>query len=551
MVVGFYVYKHNIAQPIEQLRIQLHQRSPQTDKDVLRTDERSFINAAELDESYAVPNEFYYVWCGDSYFELRHYLAMSSVIYYMQPDNIVMYYGRSPRHDNSGYYTWLAELVQNFPFYISKNESTACAADGTPNVTFITDELLIKGGIYVDNELVLARPLHEYRKELGCMEVVDAIDNKLLLLIAESGSTSKCRSTTVQQLHGINLSVNGANLSDTIYNNTDLGPQFLVLNQTIYPKDIWELDNSIGRILRTVMYGKPHIARPIPSYDELIPNIAHTVWFGTGEMNFLFYLCVLSLLHIAKVDKVYIHGDAPHGFYWDLVRSDPRLKLIPRKVDHVFGDTRPTAHKQHLADICRVDALVKYGGIYVDLDALFVRPLSHEIRGYDAVISLDVSTTVKGTMFPESFNNGVMIGKRNVRFFRLLLNSMKEYRPRQFFWICLQLPYKVKERFPTSVLIDPHLEVICSGPSNKCRPTFLSHMQWSDFNDLSFEEVIGDWKKAAFVYQFPTPKPYQFSSHEELLKSQGRIADIGRFVLEEAGMLKYFQDLVQVNRTLL
>jgi len=37
-------------------------------------------------------------------------------------------------------------------------------------------------------------------------------------------------------------------------------------------------------------------------------------------MRFLFFCGVLSLLHVAKVDMVYIYGDKPlNGSYWDLL----------------------------------------------------------------------------------------------------------------------------------------------------------------------------------------------------------------------------------------
>jgi len=37
-------------------------------------------------------------------------------------------------------------------------------------------------------------------------------------------------------------------------------------------------------------------------------------------MDALFFLCVLSMLHVAKLDVVYVHGDTPPtGEYWDLL----------------------------------------------------------------------------------------------------------------------------------------------------------------------------------------------------------------------------------------
>ena len=68
------------------------------------------------------------------------------------------------------------------------------------------------------------------------------------------------------------------------------------------------------------------------SSEDLVPNIAHLVWLGGGPMDFLFYLCVLSLVYVAEVDTVYIHGDAPPtGRYWNMVKDFPQIKLIYRE----------------------------------------------------------------------------------------------------------------------------------------------------------------------------------------------------------------------------
>ena len=65
----------------------------------------------------------------------------------------------------------------------------------------------------------------------------------------------------------------------------------------------------------------------------------------------------------------------------------------------------------HMTDVWRVDFMIKYGGIYVDTDVVFVRPLDRQIRGYDAVGSFD--WTYWNHPFPDTINFGVALGKRN------------------------------------------------------------------------------------------------------------------------------------------
>ena len=52
-----------------------------------------------------------------------------------------------------------------------------------------------------------------------------------------------------------------------------------------------------------------------------------------GPMDYLFYLTVLSLLYVARVDTVYIHGDLePAGQYWADIK---RLKQTRDKVKFI------------------------------------------------------------------------------------------------------------------------------------------------------------------------------------------------------------------------
>ena len=61
--------------------------------------------------------------------------------------------------------------------------------------------------------------------------------------------------------------------------------------------------------------------------------------------------------------------------------------------------------------------MVKYGGIYVDTDTVFVKPLDSRIRSYDAVATYD--WTYWNHPFPDTINFGVSIGKRNAKYWHL------------------------------------------------------------------------------------------------------------------------------------
>ena len=73
----------------------------------------------------------------------------------------------------------------------------------------------------------------------------------------------------------------------------------------------------------------------------------------------------------------------------------------------------------HRADIWRVEILNKYGGVYIDTDAIFVNRPSEHLRGYDAVGMYDWTDWYPP--FPNLFFNGVMMGKPGAPFWKLFM----------------------------------------------------------------------------------------------------------------------------------
>jgi len=88
----------------------------------------------------------------------------------------------------------------------------------------------------------------------------------------------------------------------------------------------------------------------------------------------------------------------------------------------IFGETvENTAHK---SDVWRADIMFKYGGIYADTDAIFVRALTDELRAYDAVVSYDWPDW--DPPFPDILNLGVTVAKPGTRFWELCLVPLSD-----------------------------------------------------------------------------------------------------------------------------
>jgi len=114
-----------------------------------------------------------------------------------------------------------------------------------------------------------------------------------------------------------------------------------------------------------------------------VPNVFHFV-FGlrpqTEPFHLMHYLCLASCIGVNRPDAVMFHcQNEPWGEYWDRIR--PELTVVAVKPDPFissFSYPDPELGRlryAHLADIARLEIIAEHGGIYADMDTLFVAPL--------------------------------------------------------------------------------------------------------------------------------------------------------------------------------
>lgn len=501
---------------------------PPTPKPTMYANELAHPN--DLLQPLYATNMVFYVWCGRRWFEFQHYLSLMSVIRLLRPDNLIFFYDTYPVIDSWTYNTWFDELRNDYPFLrlvLLEESQKGCDAFAKPNTDFILRTLSGEGGMYV-NEHVILSEFPVWYKNLTMVYATEQ-DDKLALLMTQPGFPGK------RMLQDVLVDTKYATKSFQCvpveqYVKGLRKPPCVVTNDPFFPKDIWDLDNSFGSLARRTFYGIPEIRRPEQNYDELIPNIAHIVWIGGGEMDFLFYLCVLSLIYVAEVDRVYIHGDAPPtGHYWESIKSLDKLTVIYRETPKTIYQT-PVNVLSHVTDVWRVDFMIKYGGIYVDTDTVFVRPLDRDIRAYDAVGTYD--WTYWNHPFPDTINFGVAIGKRNAKYWHLFQESMRWFKDDDWAWNGLRQPYRIKERHPDLVLINPRLQVTCF--EYKCHPTW-----WPNYHDENVHHLnsnsLPNWRTDVYAFHWTLPTPPELLNEENLYKSDTIFAEIGRHILEKAG----------------
>jgi len=293
----------------------------------------------------------FYVWCGSSRrpFEFRNYLSVRSAVRILRPDNVWFYYESEPVIDKKLYNTWWQELIDDVPFLHPRSlkdvgdqlPRIACHGRGRPSVNFVYALVSSRGGTFVDESTVLvARPSDD--GVTVALDIADKSDFRLRLLKADRGISCPVAS--------FNGSLERSQPAVRVFKCssdsklTDVNSTFCIhIAQSLYPQDIWTLDSDVGQILRYEFYGQREIIKPIPSFDRLAPNIGHVIWIGGNQMKFMFFVSVLSLLHVAKVDMVYVHGDEPlTGYYWDLlIDTGQNVQFVRREnAEEVYGFCR-------------------------------------------------------------------------------------------------------------------------------------------------------------------------------------------------------------------
>ena len=95
----------------------------------------------------------------------------------------------------------------------------------------------------------------------------------------------------------------------------------------------------------------------------------------------------------------------------------------------------------------------------------------------------------------------------------------------------LRRPYKLLEKYPNLIGIDPHFQVICFY--SKCHPTWHPNYHKQSIDHLN-SNSIKDWRNDVYAFHFTTPTPKELTSEKELFNSKTIFAEIGKFILEKA-----------------
>jgi hypothetical protein len=135
----------------------------------------------------------------------------------------------------------------------------------------------------------------------------------------------------------------------------------------------------------------------------------------TEPFHLLHFLAIASCQAVVRPDEIRLHiAELPFGVYWDMVRP---LVAVERVEPVAELDVRPVTEEiapyyyAHHADVIRLDVLARSGGMYADIDTLFVRPVPDGLWSESAVIGRESDVGYDGGPPESSMTNALLMAQ--------------------------------------------------------------------------------------------------------------------------------------------
>lgn len=204
--------------------------------------------------------------------------------------------------------------------------------------------------------------------------------------------------------------------------------------------------------------------KEMQSDNRMIPNCFHFI-FGLKKQDqpfhLMFYLCLKSCLEVNRPDAVYVYyHHLPHGMFWDLIRD----QVVPVRIPLNTSVTNYTYSRRELApfryahesDFIRLEKLIQHGGIYADMDTIFVNPVSDSLRKNRFVLGREADVFDENTQTRQpSLCNAFIMAERNARFGRIWLDQMMANFDGTWSNHSTLLPARLAQAHPELIHVEP------------------------------------------------------------------------------------------------
>ena len=177
-----------------------------------------------------------------------------------------------------------------------------------------------------------------------------------------------------------------------------------------------------------------------------VPPVLHFVLGYPGKFDFYAYISVKSAHDRVKPEAIYMHVFGQRfdpSPYLKRAIDEFGIKLVSaRDVTEVMG--RKVDVVEHRSDVVRLESLIRFGGIYIDLDAFILQP-------FDVFYKNELTMPAEGNV---GVNNGIMIAKRCSRFLRHWYKEYKSFDDSKWGDHSILLPKKLAETYPDWIKVE-------------------------------------------------------------------------------------------------
>jgi hypothetical protein len=147
----------------------------------------------------------------------------------------------------------------------------------------------------------------------------------------------------------------------------------------------------------------------------VIPRRIHFVYVGGRTFSFIHFLAVYTAWKVNRPDCIYFHHtEVPTGQWWDKARAYLTLHRV-EPVREVHGN--PITYPAHMADVIRLEMLQRFGGIYLDLDIVSLRPFAPFLQ-HEFVMGMEPGT---------GLCNAVVMARQEAQFLSLWREQYRSF----------------------------------------------------------------------------------------------------------------------------
>jgi hypothetical protein len=144
----------------------------------------------------------------------------------------------------------------------------------------------------------------------------------------------------------------------------------------------------------------------------------------TSPFSFFNYIIILAARRHLHPKKLYVHYyQEPNSFWWNQTKHDREIDITlvkSRLVENIFNNS--VNHHSHRSDIIRLEVIMEYGGIYLDIDVL-------PLRSFDPLLSLNDVILAHQDDNKELICTAVILAKKHATFIKRIYDAYQSYNP--------------------------------------------------------------------------------------------------------------------------